>query len=179
LFVSSEVGCSRCHGTYDGQGHVDWPGIHTDVGTDPARRDLVSDQFIEAFEQSPLRADGELTRSRGYAATPLTGVWANYPYLHNGSVPTLHHLLGPVSERPRIFEVMAARTLDRVRVGQPLYRRAEDAQLGEDELLRRHGTNRDWFNTERPGNSNAGHDFWSRIRTDENRRAIIEYLKTL
>ena len=36
-----------------------------------------------------------------------------------------------------------------------------------------------WFNTERPGCSNVGHDFWSRIRTDENRRALIEYLKTL
>ena len=41
-------------------------------------------------------------RSHAYAATPLTGVWANYPYLHNGSVPTLYHLLGPVSERPKI-----------------------------------------------------------------------------
>ena len=25
----------------------------------------------------------------------------------------------------------------------------------------------------------GGHDFWQRIRTDENRRALIEYLKTL
>ena len=50
-------------------------------------------------------------------ATPLTGVWANYPYLHNGSVPTLYHLLGPVSERPKIFYVMAARHLDRERSG--------------------------------------------------------------
>ena len=46
-------------------------------------------------------------------------------------------------------------------------------------LLRRHGNNRDWFNSARPGCGNAGHDVWPRIRTDENRRAIIEYLKTL
>jgi hypothetical protein len=179
LFNSPEIGCSKCHGVYDGRGNVDWPGVHADVGTDPARRDLVSEQFARAFEESPLRAEGELRPSRGYAATPLTGAWANYPYLHNGSVPTLHHLLGPASERPRIFEVMAARTLDRERVGQPLYRRAEDGQLGEDELLRRYGADRNWFNTERPGSSNAGHDFWARIRTNENRRALVEYLKTL
>ncbi len=179
LFNSREVGCAECHGLYDGQGNVLWPGVHSDVGTDPARLDLVSGQFIEAFEQSPLAEEGELSRSRGYAATPLTGVWANFPYLHNGSVPTLYHLLGPTSERPRIFEVMAARTLDRERIGQPLYRRQEEGRLGEVELLRRYGNDRNWFNTARPGSSSAGHDFWSRIGTHENRRALIEYLKTL
>ena len=179
LFNSREVGCAGCHGLYDGQGNVLWPGVHSDVGTDPARLDLVSGQFIEAFEQSPLAEEGELSRSRGYAATPLTGVWANFPYLHNGSVPTLYHLLGPTSERPRIFEVMAARTLDRERIGQPLYRRQEEGRLGEVELLRRYGNDRNWFNTARPGSSSAGHDFWSRIGTHENRRALIEYLKTL
>lgn len=179
LFNSLDVGCSGCHGVYDGQGGVDWPGVHTDVGTDSARRELVSEQFIDAFDRSPLESEGELSLSRGYAATPLTGVWANYPYLHNGSVPTLYHLLGPVSERPRIFEVMAARNLDRERVGQPLYRRQEDGRLGEDELMRLYGQSRDWFNTDRAGNSNVGHDFWPRIRTNENRRALIEYLKTL
>ena len=179
LFSSREVGCAECHGVYDGQGNVLWPGVHSDTGTDPARLDLVSGQFIEAFDQSPLAKEGELIRSRGYAATPLTGVWANFPYLHNGSVPTLYHLLGPASERPRIFEVMAARTLDRERIGQPLYRRQEEGRLGEVELLRRYGNDRNWFNTARPGSSSGGHDFWSLIRTDENRRALIEYLKTL
>ena len=74
---------------------------------------------------------------------------------------------------------MAARTLDRERIGQPLYRLKEHGRLGEDELVRRYGDDRDWFNTARPGSSSAGHDFWSRIGTDENRRALIEYLKTL
>ena len=123
--------------------------------------------------------EGALKKSRGYAATPLTGVWANFPYLHNGSVPTLHHLLGPVSERPKIFDVMAARRFDRVRVGQPLYADPGRARLGEAELLRRFGDDRNWFNSNRPGSGNGGHDFWSRIRTDANRRALIEYLKTL
>ena len=162
-----------------GDCRVDWPGVHVDVGTDRARLDVVSPQFVQAFVQSPLAAEGGLVKSRGYAATPLTGVWANFPYLHNGSVPTLHHLLGPASERPTIFQVTAATTLDRVRLGQPLVSDASDAHVSEPQLLRRHGDDRDWFNTARPGCANTGHDFWRQIQTDENRLALIEYLKTL
>ena len=119
-------------------------------------------------------------KSRGYAATPLTGVWANFPYLHNGSVPTLHHLLGPGVRAAGIFEVMAARTLDRARVGQPLFADPRDARLGEAELvapvrrrsqLVQHRAARDA--------ATSGTTVWPRIRTDANRRALIEYLKTL
>jgi hypothetical protein len=178
LFNSAAVGCSQCHGIYDGRGHVDWPGVHADVGTDRSRLDLVTPEFIDAFERSPLAAGGALTRSSGYAATPLTGVWANYPYLHNGSVPTLHHLLGPVSERPRMFQVTAARSFDQERVGQPLV--AGRGQVAsESELRKQFGGDRDWFNTARPGSSREGHDVWPRIRSNENRRALVEYLKTL
>ncbi len=164
---------------YDGRGHLRWPGIFTDVGTDRSRLDVVSDGFTAAFNDSPLAAEGALMKSDGYAATPLTGVWANFPYLHNGSVPTLHHLLGPVSERPRIFEVMAARRLDRTRAGQLLYANPAAAGRGEPDLVKRFGDDRNWFNVARPGCGNGGHDVWPRIRTDANRRALIEYLKTL
>ena len=179
LFYSQEAGCSRCHGVYDGRGNVQWPGVHADVGTDRSRIDVVTDGFIDVFNKSPLAADGALRKSRGYAATPLTGVWANFPYLHNGSVPTLHHLLGPASERPKIFQVTAARRFDRVRVGQPLYENPREERLAEREIVRRFGDDRNWYNSLRPGSANGGHDFWSRIRTDANRRALIEYLKTL
>ena len=179
LFNSREVGCAHCHGTYDGQGNVDWPGVHTDVGTDRSRLDVVSGEFIEAFDASPLASGGRLRKSAGYAATPLTGVWANYPYLHNGSVPTLYHLLGPASARPAIFQVPAARTLDRIRIGQPIASDPALAAVSERELVRRFQADRNWFFTGRPGSRNVGHDFWSRIRTDANRRALLEYLKTL
>jgi hypothetical protein len=179
LFYSDEVGCSRCHGDYDGDGNVVWPGKHADVGTDRGRVDLVTPAFVDAFDSSPLAKEGRLVPSDGYAATPLTGVWANYPYLHNGSVPTLHHLLGPVSERPAIFSVMAARRFDGQRVGQVLYVDERDARLGAAALVARYGDRRDWFNTSRDGCSNAGHDVWRRIRTDARRLALIEYLKTL
>ena len=162
LFYSADVGCSRCHGVYDGKGGVTWPGRHMDVGTDRSRIDVVSPGFIDAFEGSPIAAEGRLIKSEGYAATPLTGVWANYPYLHNGSVPTLHHLLGPASERPRIFEVKAARHFDQDRVGQRLSVDPPAAQLSEAARLRRFGNDRDWFNTSRDGCRNAGHDVWGR-----------------
>jgi hypothetical protein len=179
LFLSEEVGCYRCHGTYDGRGGVRWTGLHADVGTDWARIDVVSAGFIDAFGRSPLAADGRLERSAGYAATPLTGVWANYPYLHNGSVPTLYHLLGPVAERPRLFSVTAARRFDPQRVGQRLYPEGHVAGWSESELLRCFGDDRDWFNAGRAGCGNGGHDFWPRIGTEENRKALVEYLKTL
>ena len=179
LFYSREIGCSGCHGHYDGRGNVDWPGIHADVGTDRARIDVVSRGFIDAFNDSPLATDGALVPGRGYAATPLTGVWANYPYLHNGSVPTLHHLLGPVEERPKIFSVLAARHFDRDRVGQQLHDTSGHARLPESELITRFGFDRNWFSVAREGCGNGGHDLWPRIKTDVNRRALIEYLKTL
>lgn len=41
-------------------------------------------------------------RHAGYNALPLIGIWAQAPYLHNGSVPTMYHLLMP-STRPDKF----------------------------------------------------------------------------
>ncbi len=38
----------------------------------------------------------------GYNALPLVGIWAQAPYLHNGSIPTLYHLLMPKT-RPNQF----------------------------------------------------------------------------
>ena len=179
LFNSDKIGCYKCHGTYDGRGNVEWTGVHADVGTDRARLQLVTDSFVAAFDRSPLAAEGKLAVSEGYAATPLTGVWANFPYLHNGSVPTLYDLLGPEAERPRIFSVMAARKLDPVRVGQRLLPEGQDKKHDEAELLRKCGNDRAWFNTERAGCGNRGHNFWPRIETEDNRLALIEYLKTL
>ena len=74
---------------------------------------------------------------------------------------------------------MASRTLDRTKVGQPIAIDPAVARLTEAERIRRFQADRNWFFTGRPGSANAGHDFWSRIRTDANRRALLEYLKTL
>lgn len=110
---------------------------------------------------------------------PLTGVWANFPYLHNGSVPTLYHLLSPEAERPKMFHVLSAKHFDPEKVGQKLFPDDLNQNVLESELMKKYGDNRDWFNVDRKGCKNVGHDFWSRIKTDSNRKALIEYLKTL
>ena len=59
------------------------------------------------FDGVSLKGRSELAmlppdENRGYNALPLGGIWAQAPYLHNGSVPTLYHLLVP-GERPDAF----------------------------------------------------------------------------
>lgn len=59
------------------------------------------------FEGVPLKGKESLamrprSQQRGYNARPLTGIWAEAPYFHNGSVPTLYHVL-VASERPATF----------------------------------------------------------------------------
>jgi len=106
-----------------------------------------------------------------YKVRPLNGIWATAPYLHNGSVPNLYALLSPVSERPTKF-YLGNREYDPVNVGY----RSEEFPGGFE------------FDTTIRGNSNAGHQFTNapnelgrigRLLTPEERRALIEYLKTL
>lgn len=54
--------------------------------------------------QTPVTTRNALVdnRGKGYKSTILDGIWARAPYLHNGSVPTLYHLLRP-AKRPGKF----------------------------------------------------------------------------
>jgi hypothetical protein len=96
-----------------------------------------------------------------YKARPLDGIWATAPYLHNGSVPTLRDLFTPPSARPKMFSV-GSRELDPVSVGF-------DTSPGPDRFL---------FDTTKPGNGNAGHEWGINLKPDD-RDALIEYLKSL
>ncbi len=109
---------------------------------------------------------------RSYKARPLNGIWATAPYLHNGSVPTLRDLLLPVAERPVRFMV-GSREFDPVKVG-----------------LRSAGYAGFEFDTGKPGNSNAGHEYGvagdrllARLGrgplTEQERDDLLEYLKSL
>ncbi len=95
-----------------------------------------------------------------YKARPLNGIWASAPYLHNGSVPTLYDLLLPVDQRPTTFSV-GRRELDPVKVGP--------VQDGEAPFR---------FDTRAAGSSNVGHTYGTEL-PDEDRWALVEYLKTL
>ncbi|MFK4719449.1 mono/diheme cytochrome c family protein [Bradyrhizobium niftali] len=117
-----------------------------------------------------------------YRARPLDGVWATAPYLHNGSVPTLRDMLVPQAERPRSFCV-GSRAFDPVKVG--LVTKAKATESCAAGL-----TN---FNVSLLGNSNRGHSFEGKETdltklppgvigpelTEAERRALVEYLKTL
>ncbi|RZI99991.1 MAG: hypothetical protein EON90_09135 [Brevundimonas sp.] len=111
---------------------------------------------------------GSASAKLGYKARPLTGIWATAPYLHNGSVRTLYQLLLPEGEREASFYV-GAREFDPRDVGyvnQPgpsrfLFRAVDDA------------------GNPIPGNSNRGHDYGNASLSERNRRALIEYMKTL
>jgi mono/diheme cytochrome c family protein len=107
----------------------------------------------------------------GYVARPLSGVWARAPYLHNGSVPTLDDLLKPASQRPWVFPVGHSE-YDPIKVGYV-------SSFAEVPLQQR--ANVFLFDTRLKGNSNAGHEGkeYGTELSDEDRRALLTYLKTL
>jgi mono/diheme cytochrome c family protein len=116
-----------------------------------------------------FRADG-VRAQLAYKARPLNGIWATPPYLHNGSVPNLYALLSPVAERPKTF-YLGNREFDPVNVGY----RTEEFPGGFQ------------LDTSLRGNSNSGHEFNNGsgqgiigpLLTPDERRELIEYLKSL
>jgi len=102
-----------------------------------------------------------------YKARPLNGVWSSAPYLHNGAVHNMYQLLLPAAERDSKFFL-----------GSWEY---DPATLG---YVNEAGNNSFLFDTSLPGNSNAGHEYGSGAYgkpalTEEQRWALVEYLKTL
>jgi hypothetical protein len=106
-----------------------------------------------------------------YKARPLNGIWATPPYLHNGSVPSLYALLSPVTERPAVV-YLGTREYDPVDAGY----KNESIAAGFA------------LDTSIAGNHHTGHEFRDGPRSGgvigrglstEERRALIEYLKTL
>lgn len=160
----------------------------TDVGTDPQRANSFgqpvaggmpfptaikpildslkarsfADDGISAADQTTMDANPVIWRKTGqYLARPLAGVWATAPYLHNGSVPTLWHLLHP-AERPAKF-VVGNREYDPLKLGYST------------------GGNGWIFDTSQPGNSNIGHtgDTFGTNLAEDQKAALLEYLKTI
>jgi hypothetical protein len=104
-----------------------------------------------------------------YKGRPLQGIWATAPYLHNGSVPTLYDLLLPPDQRPKSFYI-GTRQFDDVKVGFVTTKNAAGNDTTFDVL--------DPAGNPIPGNSNAGHDYGNGTMSDDDRYALIEYMKT-
>jgi hypothetical protein len=141
----------------------------------------------EYFRDTPRRvAEG----TAGYKADMLYGIWAQAPYLHNGSVPTLGQLVCP-STRPRRF-MRGNLHYDEALVGFEWATRPTARYGPNDTILVKE------YDTSVPGKANTGHTFGSELCPDTagldpvtDRReietrllqsrvgALLAYLKTL
>jgi hypothetical protein len=152
------------------------------VGTDPVRALGFSIEVGRAYlkswfgqERGPNGESYHGLNIGGYQAPPLDGVWATAPYFHNGSVPTVYQVLKS-KERPRFF-TRSFRTekedydLSRLGLRITVLSKRPDPDLPAIER-------RKVYDTTLPGQGNGGHRFGDHLTEDE-RMAVIEYLKTL
>jgi hypothetical protein len=167
--------CSRCHGTYGPNGCYEQKTIPIEeIGTDPVRWQALTPEhrrWMKIGWLSRYGADPVETHPAGYVAPPLDGVWASAPYFHNGSVPTLWHVLHPDS-RPAVWK-RTEDGYDQRRVG------LEVEELDAvPRTVRAAAHRRRYFDTQVFGKSAAGHRFPDALSEDE-KQAVLEYLKTL
>lgn len=170
--------CASCHGTYGEDSH--YPNVRVpldELGTDPVRLAALSPPGRQRYADSwfAVRPDGTRQRTElkpdGYVAPPLDGIWASAPYFHNGSVPTLWDVLNP-SDRPTLWRRIADE-IDPEKVGLQV-EVVDRIPLTETDVAVR----RQYFDTRKYGKSNAGHLYPDELTTEE-KRAVLEYLKTL
>lgn len=163
--------CSKCHGTY---GDVDtYPNLlipASIIKTDSLlfKSNYSSPQFLNWFNKSWFTTGDHPARLEpfnGYIAPPLDGIWVTAPYLHNGSVPTLEAMLNS-KIRPKYW----SRSFENPEI--------DTAKGGWKYTAHDKPGGTSIYNTDVPGYGNYGHYFGDKL-TPEERKAIIEYLKTL
>lgn len=114
-----------------------------------------------------------LTAYVAYYNNPIPRAYLRAPYLHNGSIPTLRQLIN-LDPRPDAF-CRGANAYNPVAVGL-------DAPVPVDGVGCT-GTRYFLYDTNQPGNSNAGHNYpWRTEDPDydpERLEALLAYLKTL
>ena len=127
--------------------------------------------------------DTTVAEKQGYMANVLDGIWARAPYLHNGSVPTLRHLLVP-HERPNTF-LRGTEAYDQSAVGWIW--NVNDAS----KISKSAAPTLMTYNTASDGLSNRGHDKnitingkfyrldWSGKASEADLTSLLEYMKTL
>jgi cytochrome c2 len=169
--VLFERNCSDCHGTYgEKEFYPNYLIPASVVKTDPAlyQSNYSSPQLVNWFNRSWFTQGDHPARLEpfeGYIAPPLDGVWITAPYLHNGSVPTLEALLNS-KLRPQLWSRdFVHPQYDYEKVG---WKYTTESSAGSTSV----------YNTTLPGYGAYGHTFGD-VLTDKERKAVIEYLKTL
>jgi hypothetical protein len=165
------INCSKCHGDYDE--HSAYPNLlipEAIIKTDSFlfKTNYQNPSFVKWFNNSWFaKTDhpAKLQPFNGYIAPPLDGVWITAPYLHNGSVPTLDALLNS-KLRPRYW----SRDFE-----NPKY---DYEKVGWQYKVQDQPGGTTVYNTDLPGYGNYGHYFGDKL-SDKERKAVIEYLKTL
>jgi mono/diheme cytochrome c family protein len=162
--------CEQCHGSY-GEDSM-YPNLLIPASTIKTDSLLYSSnysdaQFVNWFNKSWFTTGNhpaKLVPFEGYIAPPLDGIWITAPYFHNGSVPNLEGVLNS-KVRPKYW----TRDFD-----HPVYDYENIGWKYKEEAPAGSST----YNTILPGFGNQGHFFGDNL-TEKERKAIIEYLKTL
>jgi mono/diheme cytochrome c family protein len=175
--------CAACHGRYDAgvlrPRLQSFPNRHVPqalMGTDPTRWKAIDRALLDYIARSrSWSAHVSAARTGGYVAPLLSGIWITAPYLHNGSVPTLWHLLDPISRPGRFYTGGHRLRFDLVGI---------DGRLDDTGVWRYPTGYMPWagavlYDTREPGRSNAGHTSEVAGLSDRERLALIEYLKGL
>jgi len=147
-------------------------GIHPPVQVNrPISAAITEDQDDARLQACRMAGEAapKVNEILAYKGRPLTGAWATGPFLHNGSVPTLYDLFLPPDRRLKEF-LVGTREFDPARVGFVTTPRPDNTFL---------------FKTRRPngdieqGNSNLGHDYNNAGLSDDDRWALVEYMKVI
>lgn len=174
--------CAGCHGTYavtrSGARLVRFPNRlvpQPRMNTDPERWRAMTAELVRTLDAKRVASKLNAQSSAGYVAPILSGLWLSAPYLHNGSVPTLWHLMHP-AERPRRFLVGGHR-LDFRKVGVDLVADADGVQRFPPGY-------RPWsepaiYDTAQPGKGAGGHEAEFAPLSDAEKDDLLEYLKLL
>jgi len=176
--------CSGCHGVYGQDGSITYSTkvIPIDViGTDPALMEQQSGpedaRFRRRGEDLYRNLHGEelnTQENRGYVAPPLNGIWATAPFFHNGSVPSLEGVLNS-ARRPRFWWKKGVGFDEDYDVANVAVK-YDEMPFGQNLALPL--TKRYVYDTSLYGHGNGGHRFGDAL-TPAERKAVIEYLKTL
>jgi len=168
--------CAACHGHQEPGGYVfqgDWLGQvepNAKLHVDPARLNSYTEALSEKqkglFYDDPRYRFRHFQKTDGYANQPLDALWLRAPYLHNGSVPTLHDLLLPAEQRPKTF-VRGIDLLDPDKGGfqAPPCTPGQEIDAGL------------CYDTAQIGNSNSGHEYGTSLDADDKDK-LLAYLLT-
>jgi mono/diheme cytochrome c family protein len=173
-----ENNCSGCHGTYGN--NEEYPNLlipESIIGTDSLlnKTNYQYSDMIDWYNKSWFsKGDhpARLAPFNGYVAPPLDGVWITAPYFHNGSVPTIEAVLNS-KLRPTYW----TRDFPQGTAWDDSTKYDYEKLGWQYQTLSAPG-NKYIYNTQLPGYGNYGHYFGDQL-SDTERKAVIEYLKTL